>query len=80
LVQTRKIEGMPVVLYGRSFWQGLLDWLEQQPMEGGLLRKSDRRLIRLTDDPEEVTEIIQRHLQRLKRAAAEDLSGGRSAL
>ncbi len=75
LVQTRKIKGMPVVLYGRSFWEGLLEWIEKQPVQGGLLRKSDLRLIHLTDDPEEVSSIIQRHFRRLQRAA--DFTEGR---
>jgi uncharacterized protein (TIGR00730 family) len=27
LVQTHKIPPMPIILVGRAFWQGLLDWV-----------------------------------------------------
>ena len=31
LVQTRKINRFPIVLYGTAYWQGLLDWVKQHP-------------------------------------------------
>ncbi len=63
LVQTGKIVDMPVVLYGSEFWQGLLDWLEDQPGQLRMLRKRDLRLIHLSDDPDQVAQIILRHYQ-----------------
>ena len=68
LVQTRKIENAPIVLYGRQFWQGLVDWISQQPLEGRLLRRRDMQLFRLTDDVDEVAEIIgHRYRRRLSK-------------
>jgi len=76
LVQTRKIQGMPVILYGSKFWRGLLKWIEQHPVREGGLRKSDLRLIRLTDDPAELVEVVQRHHRRMQRAASDDFLEG----
>jgi uncharacterized protein (TIGR00730 family) len=28
LVQTRKVERVPIILYGRDFWGGMIDWLK----------------------------------------------------
>ncbi len=64
LVQSEKIVDMPVVLYDSGFWQGLLDWLEEQPVRHRMLRKRELRLLHLCDDPDEVAEIMVRHYRR----------------
>lgn len=71
LVQTRKIDDLPVVLYGREFWSGLVDWLRTQPLQEKLIRPGDLELFRLTDDPDEVTEIIVRDYQRFHGAGGD---------
>ncbi len=77
LVQTRKIKGMPVVLYGTSFWQGLIEWIEQQPLERRMLRKRDLQLFHLTDDADEVADVIKRHFVRQQRSQGIDMVEGR---
>ena len=64
LKQTGKVNTLPVVLYGSEFWSGLIEWLEKQPVEQHLLSRRDLKLITLSDDPEEVAEIISRHYHR----------------
>jgi uncharacterized protein (TIGR00730 family) len=54
LVQTRKIERVPVVLYGREFWSPLLEWMEHQLVAKGMIDAKDLKLFKLLDDPEEV--------------------------
>jgi hypothetical protein len=70
LVQTRKIKGVPIVLFGTDFWAGLIEWLERRPVDQRLLSKRDLRLIQLTDDPEEAADWIDRHYQKRKRKGA----------
>ena len=77
LVQTNKIKGMPVVLYGTSFWRGLIEWIEQQPLERRMLRKRDLKLFHLTDDPDEVAEIIRKHFLRQQRLPGLEMADGR---
>ena len=59
LVQTHKIKPMPIILYGRKFWGGLLDWLKQtMEIDNGYISPGDLDLVQLADSTEEVMEII----------------------
>ena len=35
LIQTKKIRNFPIVLFGRSYWSGMLDWLRDVVLPGG---------------------------------------------
>ena len=59
LVQTRKVTAFPVVLLGRSYWQGLLDWISRSMREEGKIGPNDLDLLLLTDDVEEAVAYIQ---------------------
>jgi uncharacterized protein (TIGR00730 family) len=58
LIQTRKIRHFPVVLMGHAYWDGLLAWMRETQMRAGAIDQADLDLIRVTDDPAEVIEII----------------------
>ncbi len=58
LVQTGKIEHFPIVLYGRAYWQGMLGWIEDVLVEEGKINALDRQLVQLTDDIDEIVDII----------------------
>jgi uncharacterized protein (TIGR00730 family) len=58
LVQTRKVTSFPVVLFGRSYWQGLLDWLAGAALAEGTIAQRDLDLLRLTDDVDEAVELV----------------------
>lgn len=51
LMQTQKIPHFPVVLFGSSYWQGLLDWLKQFLVAEGQIDAIDLDLMRITDSP-----------------------------
>jgi uncharacterized protein (TIGR00730 family) len=57
LSQTGKIEHFPIVLFGRSYWGGLLGWLREHAMAQGMLAPEDLELVRLTDDVEEAADL-----------------------
>ncbi len=59
LIQTGKIEHFPVVLVGRDYWAGLLDWMGGTLLDAGAIDAGDLKFLRLTDDPEEVARIIE---------------------
>lgn len=61
LVQTDKIEHFPVVLLGRSFWQGLVDWLDQTMVKEKTISESDLGLYLLTDDIHEAADYILKY-------------------
>ncbi len=58
LIQTGKIKNFPVVLMGRSYWAGLLDWLNQVVAQHGNIARDDVKLMHVTDDPDEAVRVI----------------------
>ncbi|HEY7131521.1 MAG TPA: TIGR00730 family Rossman fold protein [Candidatus Limnocylindrales bacterium] len=58
LIQTGKIRNFPVVLVGTSYWEGLLDWLRVTQLPAGAISEDDLSIFRITDDPDEVVDII----------------------
>ncbi|GAB3487727.1 LOG family protein [Nocardiopsis coralliicola] len=71
LVQTRKVTRFPVVLIGREFWGGLVDWIHQRLLDEGVISNQDPDLIRITDDPEEAVRIVQAAHAHIEREAQE---------
>ncbi|WP_066905270.1 TIGR00730 family Rossman fold protein [Millisia brevis] len=58
LVQTKKITRFPIVLYGKDFWQPLLDWISGTLLATGKVSAKDLDLLHLTDDVDEVVSIV----------------------
>jgi len=72
LKQTGKMPDFPVVLYGRAFWEGLLEWLAREPLEHGMIAPEDLALFRVTDSTDEVVEWMRAHYQVLERNEARE--------
>jgi len=70
LIQTQKIRPFPVILVGRDYWSGLLDWLRHQVVTRGYLGPTDVDLLKLTDDPVEAVG----HITKFYESQAVDLS------
>ena len=63
LKQTSKIHQFPVILYGSEFWDGLLRWLHDQPLQERMISRKDLRLFRICDTAEETWEHIRNYHQ-----------------
>ena len=59
LVQTHKIDRIPIILVGVHFWQGLNEWIGTRLIEDGYITKGDETLIYTTDDTEDVIRYIK---------------------
>ena len=59
LVQTKKVTKFPVVLFGRSYWQGLYDWIQNSVLAGGKVGEKDLALLHLTDDIDDAVRVVQ---------------------
>jgi hypothetical protein len=70
LKQTHKIHDFPVVLFGSQYWQGLIDWMSDRLIADKMVSRRDLKLFRVTDDADEVVEIIERHYKKRKRRRA----------
>lgn len=64
LMQTHKIEMFPVVLVGRAYWQGLVDWLRGTVLERGTINHADLDLLRVVDTAEEALDVLREAAQR----------------
>jgi uncharacterized protein (TIGR00730 family) len=59
LVQTKKVTKFPVVLFGRSYWQGLYDWIQDSVLASGKVGEKDLALLHLTDDIDDAVAVVQ---------------------
>ena len=59
LIQTGKVSNFPVILFGASYWKGLVDWLKDTVAQQGNVHVADLTLFHVTDDPAEVVRILQ---------------------
>jgi uncharacterized protein (TIGR00730 family) len=61
LMQTHKIYPIPLVLFGSDFWGGLIDWLKTKMVDYGTITEEEMNLMTITDDPQQVLEIMTKH-------------------
>jgi uncharacterized protein (TIGR00730 family) len=59
LVQTRKIPPMPIILFGRSYWQGMLDWIvTTMDHEHHYISPGDLNLLTVVDSVDEAMDAL----------------------
>lgn len=58
LIQTKKVNHFPVILYDSAFWGGMIDWMNKAMVEMGTVSPEDVLLLRLCDNPEEICQIV----------------------
>ncbi|MBV7267585.1 TIGR00730 family Rossman fold protein [Winogradskyella luteola] len=59
LIQTHKIETFPIILVGKKFWGGLIDWVKTTLLEANNnISPKDLDLIHLVDTADEVIDIL----------------------
>ena len=63
LVQTGKVQRIPIVLMGRTFWQGLLHWAKHTMVPAGNIDAEDLHLLRLCETPDAVVDAIFAHYE-----------------
>ena len=63
LVQTKKKPDMPIILFNSKFWSGLVEWVTTQLVEEKVISRDDPDLLIVTDDVEEVTELVKQQHQ-----------------
>ena len=63
LVQTLKIEPFPIILYGRKFWGGLVDWMREQLLTK-FIDSEDIDIFRIVDEPKEVVRLVKQGIKK----------------
>ena len=59
LIQTRKIGKFPIILVGRKYWSGLIEWIKEQMLaEEHNIREEELNFFTLVDTSDEAVEAI----------------------
>lgn len=64
LVQTKRIPAFPLICFGRDHWNGLFRWMKSH-LEKDYIGPDDMKLVTITDDVQEATDIILDYLRRI---------------
>ena len=60
LIQTKKITQVPVILYGSSFWSGMVKWIKDVMLDvENNISAKDLDLIPIVDDIDQVVKIVE---------------------
>jgi len=63
LVQTLKVKPFPIILVGRPFWQGLVEWMQDRMVAEGCLSAAELNLFELVGDANEAAQVILKHIR-----------------
>ena len=58
LVQTGKVRNFPIILFGATYWNGLIAWLRDQPLQHRMLSEAEISLLHIVDSPAAVRDVI----------------------
>ncbi|WP_092625729.1 TIGR00730 family Rossman fold protein [Actinopolyspora mzabensis] len=59
LVQTKKVTKFPVVMFGRSYWRGLYEWIRDTMHSNGKIGDQELGLLHLTDDVDDAVRVVE---------------------
>jgi uncharacterized protein (TIGR00730 family) len=58
LVQTEKINRIPVIVVGGKFWKPMIEWFKSSLLEEGVISPEDMKLFKVVDSSEEAMEYL----------------------
>lgn len=61
LMQTKKLAGVPIVLFGKDYWGPFLKWLQDYALKDGLILQEDLNMIQATDNVDEALRLLKEH-------------------
>ncbi len=69
LIQTYKIYPFPVILVGREFWSGLVDWIYEKIISDGYADPEHGLIFKMVDSVQEVVDIVKDHYRKMTSAS-----------
>ncbi|MCK4994583.1 MAG: TIGR00730 family Rossman fold protein [Candidatus Omnitrophica bacterium] len=60
LIQTGRSEPFPVILVGKKYWQGLIQWFNTTLLREKSISEKDLAIFEVVDTPQEVAQIIKK--------------------
>ena len=59
LIQTKRMERFPVILFGSEYWKGLVEWLEFSVLKEKNIDADDLYIFQTVDTPQDVIKVIR---------------------
>lgn len=59
MIQTKKVNPIPLILVGKKFWEPLLDWFRNTMIPEGVISSDDFDIIKVVDSADEACNLIQ---------------------
>ncbi len=63
LIQTKKVNHFPVILYDSSYWGGMVTWIRNTMLTRQTVTEEDIALLHLCDNPQEICRIVTESYQ-----------------
>jgi hypothetical protein len=60
LIQTRRIKPFPILLVGRSYWSGLVEWMRTTLLAAGNIKEDDLLIFQIMETADEIVHHIRR--------------------
>ena len=60
LIQTHRIKPLPVILVGKDYWSGLLEWIKKCLLQEKRLSPEDIEILQIIDDPKEIVRAVKK--------------------
>jgi len=60
LIQTKRVVPFPVILVGKEYWKGLLEWIKTVCLKEDTIAKKDLMIFRSIDEPKEMIEFVDK--------------------
>ncbi len=74
LIQTKRMEGFPVVLVGSDYWKGFIDWMGKVLLKEKCIDAADLNIFQVVNKPEEVVAVIKKfYAKRVKPRKASNI-------
>lgn len=58
LIQTKRVKPFPVILVGKSYWEGMLMWIKSACLKNGAISKTDMNIFKVLDNPLEMVKFV----------------------
>src|SRR4030042_1982182 len=66
LSQTKRIGVFPIILFGKDYWSGLIDWFKLTLIPNNTLAPEDLKIISFADEVHEVCQILDKYKKAFK--------------
>src|SRR5437868_1896565 len=58
LIQTKKVNHFPIILYDSKYWGGLINWIRDAMLSTNKVSQEDVGLLMLSDNPQEICRLV----------------------